>query len=303
VNQEYCGVWCSLFQVSSTKKWGLGARRRPGILASDKTSLRRRRHSRLNDKPNSTAGRKSRGRNSKRTDLRGTRVENLILLQIPDPEYNVICPHLEFIKTRAYQELHEPGEKLDYAYFPNRGMISIVAELKDGRTLEVGIVTKAGFAGESLTVGHKWCPYRMISQPPVEGFRVKVQTLRSILNSAPNLLLHLSRHVHFRSLRTAQIAACNRFHEIGQRLARWLLMSQDRVGSAILPFTHDFLASMLGTGRASVSVAAAALQKAGLIEYRRGAVKVLNRKRLEEVACECYGTIKQFEAESERRTF
>ncbi len=91
----------------------------------------------------------------------------------------------------------------------------------------------------------------------------------------------------------SQIADCDRFHEIERRLARWLLMSQDRVGSALLPFTHEFLASMLGTGRASVSIAAGILQKPGFIQYRRGAVRVLNCKNLEHATCECYLTIKQ----------
>src|SRR5207245_7880965 len=101
----------------------------------------------LNNKLNSTAGKRPPGRNSKRTDLRGTRVENLILSQIPDPEYNLIRPYLESIETQDYEILHEPGERLDYAYFPNRGMISVVVEISDSRTLEVGIITKKGFAG------------------------------------------------------------------------------------------------------------------------------------------------------------
>lgn len=207
---------------------------------------------------------------------------------------------MEFIEIRGYQSLHEPGETLEYAYFPNRGMISIVLEISDGRTLEVGIVTKKGFVGESLAVRHSTSPYRMICQPPVDGFRIRAEALLQILPSAPGLRSRLSRYAKFQCLRVAQIAACNRFHEISQRLARWLLMSQDRVGSPLLPFTHEFLASMLGTGRASVSIAAGILQKAGLIQYRRGTVRVLKRKDLEEAACECYRTIRQFEAESER---
>jgi CRP-like cAMP-binding protein len=250
----------------------------------------------VNNKPNPTARRSVR-RSSGRTDAHGTSVENLILSQIPDTEYNLIRPHLEFIRTNSYQSLHEPGEKLEYAYFPNQGMICIVTELSDGRTLEVGVVTKAGFAGESLTVGQNWCPYRMIAQPPIKGFRVKAEALLKVLPSAPNFRNRLGYYVKFQSLRVSQIAACNRFHEIEQRLARWLLMSQDRVGSTILPFTHEFLATALGTGRASVSVAAGVLQKAGLIQYRRGALRVLNRKGLEDATCECYETIKQFEAE------
>ena len=262
------------------------------------SELRRKGARKLNNKPNSTAARSVR-RDSKRTDVHGKRVENVILLQIPDTEYNLIRPHLEFVETENYQSLHEPGEKLEYAYFPNQGMISIVTELSDGRTLEVGVVTKAGFAGESLTVGQKWCPYRMIAQPAVAGFQIKAEALLKVISAASDFRDRLGRYVKFQSLRVSQIAACNRFHEIEQRLARWLLMSQDRVGSSILPFTHEFLATALGTGRASVSVAAGVLQKAGLIQYRRGAVRVLNRKGLEDAACECYGTIKQFEGASE----
>lgn len=261
-----------------------------------KVTSRKGATSALKNGSNSTKLKQSSARDSKRTDTRGKRIENLILAHVPDAEFNLIRPHLEFIRTREYQSVHEPGERLEYAYFPNAGMISVVIEMSDSRTLEVGVVTKRGFAGESLIANQQTCPYRMICQPPVEGFRVKVEALRKILHSTPNLRFHLSRYVHFQSLRTAQIAACNRFHEIEQRLARWLLMSQDRIGSTILPFTHDFLASMLGTGRASVSVAAGILQKAGFVEYKRGTVTVVNRDGLEDAACECYEMIKRFEA-------
>jgi len=227
-------------------------------------------------------------------------VENLILLKIPDREYNLIRPHLEAIRTEDHQSIHEPGNKLEYAYFPNSGMVCVVAETSDGKTLEVGAVTKAGFAGESIAVGQDWCPYRLITQPAIEGFRVNAEPLLKILSEAPDLRFRLARYTKFQSLRTSQVAVCNRFHEIEQRLARWLLMSQDRVGSTFLPFTHEFLASMLGTGRASVTVAAGVLQKAGTIRYEPGNVKVVNRKRLEQIVCECYGTIKQFEVASQR---
>ncbi len=110
----------------------------------------------------------------RRTDTSGARIENLTLLRIPDEEYNLIRPHLEFIDIRAYQSLHEPGERLEYAYFPNRGMVSIVIEISDGRTLEVGVVTKKGFVGGLLAVGQRTNPYRMICQPPVDGFLIKV---------------------------------------------------------------------------------------------------------------------------------
>ena len=151
-----------------------------------------------------------------------------------------------------------------------------------------------------MTADQHTCPYKLICQPAVEAFQIEADALRKVLHTAPDLRFRLDRYVHFQSLRTAQIAACNRFHEIEQRLARWLLMSHDRVGSILLPFTHEFLATTLGTGRASVSVAAGILQKAGAIQYKRGTVKVINGRKLEDATCECYGTIKQFEAASER---
>ncbi len=253
----------------------------------------------LNHKSKSKSRKTPRERDIKRTDARGTAIENDILLKIPDAEYNLVRPHLEFVEVESQQSLHEPGQRLEYGYFPNQGMVSVVIEISDGRTLEVGIVTRQGFAGESLTPGQTTSPYRMICQPPGDGFRVKADALNEILLSAPRLQSRLNRYVRFQLLRLSQIAACNRFHETEQRLARWLLMSQDRVGSEVLPFTHEFLASMLGTGRAIVSIAAAVLQKAGLIQYRRGTVRILDRENLEDAACECYRVIKQFEAEIE----
>ena len=107
----------------------------------------------------------------------------------------------------------------------------------------------------------------------------------------------LNRYAAIRGMQVAQTAACNRLHEIKQRLARWLLMTQDRVDSGALPITHDFLATMLGTDRPSVSVAAGIFQEEGLIEYTRGAVKIVNRKKLEDSACECYGVIRQYDGE------
>ena len=251
----------------------------------------------LNNKPKSKNQKAPRQRDLKRTDAGGTPIENAVLLKIPDTEYNLIRPHLEFVKVQSQQSLHEPGQRLEYSYFPNQGMVSVLIEISGARTLEVGVVTKQGFTGELAR--QRTSPYRMICQPPGDGFLVKADVLHEILLSAPHLQSRLSRFVRFQLLRVSQIAACNRFHEIEHRLARWLLMSQDRVGSDLLPFTHEFLASMLGTGRAIVSIAAAILQKAGLIQYRRGTVTILDRKNLEDAACECYRVIKQFEAEIE----
>jgi CRP-like cAMP-binding protein len=127
-----------------------------------------------------------------------------------------------------------------------------------------------------------------------DGLRVRVDAFRNILNSSSHLQFLACRHAVIQGMQAAQSAACNRLHGIEQRLARWLLIMQDRMDEGILRITHDFLATMLGTDRSSVSLAAGILQRKETIEYTRGAVRILNRKMLEECACECYGVMRQF---------
>ena len=134
-----------------------------------------------------------------------------------------------------------------------------------------------------------------------DGFRVAAHALQTILTESPILLQSLTRYAVLLGMQVAQTAACNRLHEVQQRLARWLLLAQDRLSSPTVPITHDFLATMLGTDRPSVSLAAAELQRWKAIGYKRGIVKVLNRKRLERASCECYEVIHQFDSEFGRR--
>jgi CRP-like cAMP-binding protein len=232
-----------------------------------------------------------------RTNATGKPVSNKILLSISDSEYNSLRPHLEYARWPNHLVLHEAGEKLEFAYFPNRGLISLVVVMKDGKTAEAGIVGNEGFTGTPAVVGLSRGPLRAVVQVTGDGFGVTVGALHNTLKSTPQLQLMLNRYAVVRSMQVAQTAACNRLHDIKQRLARWLLMTQDRVDSGALPITHDFLATMLGTDRPSVSVAAGVLQKKGIIEYTRGAVKIVNRKKLEDSACECYGVIRQFDGE------
>jgi CRP-like cAMP-binding protein len=232
-----------------------------------------------------------------RTNTEGKPVGSLILLSIPDSDYKSLRPHLEYISLPNHLVLHEPGRKLEFAYFPNRGLISLVVVMKDGKTAEAGIVGNEGFTGTLAAVGLSRSPLQAVVQITGDGFRVEVGALQNTLASAPHLRSMLSRYAAVRGMQVAQTAACNRLHDIGQRLARWLLMTQDRVDSGSLPITHDFLATMLGTDRPTVSVAAGALQRRKLIEYTRGAVKIVNRKKLENSACECYGVIRQYDGE------
>ena len=228
-----------------------------------------------------------------RTNAAGKPVGNVILLSMCNSEYGLFRPHLEYVELPDHLVLHEAGAKLDFAYFPNRGLISFVVAMEDGKTAEAGVVGNEGFAGIPAAVGLSRSPLQAVVQISGDGFRVEVEALRKTLESAPHLQLLLSRFAVVQGMQVAQTAACNRLHEIEQRLARWLLMAQDRVDSGVLPITHDFLATMLGTNRSSVSLAAATLRKKNLIRYTPGAVTIVNRKKLEALACECYGIMQQ----------
>jgi CRP-like cAMP-binding protein len=230
------------------------------------------------------------------TDAAGNPVKNALLLAIPDREFGLLRPHLEYLELPHHQILQEPGQKIEYAYFLNHGMVSLVILTSDGRSVEVAIVGNEGMVGTSLAVGLNRGPHRAIIQISAGGFRVKSELLGEVLSRTPELRLIMNRYVLIQGLQVAQIAACNRLHEVEQRLARWLLMCQDRIGSEELPMTHEFLAQMLGTGRPSVSLAAGILQRAGMIENIRGTVKIVNRKGLEGSSCECYAAMRQFSA-------
>jgi CRP-like cAMP-binding protein len=233
-------------------------------------------------------------RSGERSNVAGKSVSNILLLSTSEIDYNLLRPYLEYVDLPNHLILHEAG-KVKFVYFPNRGLISLVVVMKDGRTAEAGIVGNSGFTGTPAAVGLDRSTLQAVVQISGEGFRVEVGALQNILESASDLRLMLSRYAVIQSMQVAQTAACNRLHNVEQRLARWLLMTQDRVDSGALPITHDFLATMLGTDRPSVSLAAGVLQKRGIIEYTRGAVKVVNRKGLEEAACECYAVMREYD--------
>jgi len=229
-----------------------------------------------------------------RSDANGGAITNVILLSLPPKEYDMLRPHLMPVDLPQYLILEEPGEKIEYTHFLNDGMVSVVALSRDGRSVEVGIVGREGMIGMSLIAGLLQGTFRSIVQMEGTGVRVRADVFQDLLHSMPVLRSELSRFALVQGMQTAQLAACNRLHEVEQRLARWLLMCQDRFDCQLLPLTHEFLAQMLGTGRPSVTLAAGALESAGLIQNLRGTVEILNRKSLEQVACECYGVIQHF---------
>src|SRR3984957_14891504 len=236
-------------------------------------------------------------RASERTNIEGKAVRNKVLLAMPDHEYELMRADLSYIDLPHHLSLHEPTQTIEFVYFPNRGMVSQVVVTKDGRTVEVGVVGKEGFVGAGLAVGVSRSSVREIIQIAGDGFRMMGNALERILRSAPQLQVMLNRHTGLQGMQVAQTAARNRLHDIQQRLSRWLLMTQDRVNSGVLPITHVFIATMMGTDRSTVSLAAAVMQKKGIINYVRGAVKIVNRRKLEKSTCECYEVIQGFEKE------
>jgi CRP-like cAMP-binding protein len=237
---------------------------------------------------------KSKARAKVRVADRGKAVQNEILRAIPDNEWRVLSARLRYLDVPDHFVMHEPHAATKYLYFPNSGLISLVIFMKDGRTVEAGIVGREGIVGLPALMGFSKHSLQEIVQISGNAFRISLSTFRKIAPKLPELHRLADCYVTSLGLQVAQTAACNRLHDLERRLARWLLMAQDRVKSHTLAITQDFLATMMGTDRPSVSLAEGMLAKAGAIEHSRGVVRIVDRPRLEDSACECYGLISHY---------
>jgi CRP-like cAMP-binding protein len=239
----------------------------------------------------------SRTRVSQRTAplVEGNPVRNEILLGLPSQECGSIFSELTFVQLRTHDVLQETEELIKYAYFVDSGMVSILSVMEDGKSVEVGLTGKEGCTALQLAAGFKTSDTRALVQIAGTAFRMTGTVLLKLLRQCPILARRMQQYALFLAMQGSQVAACNRLHEVDERLARWLLMSQDRIGvdGGVVPLTHEFLAHMLGTRRSSVTVAAGLLAKSGLITYNRGHVKIENRALLEDAACECYDLIRK----------
>lgn len=222
-----------------------------------------------------------------------SKVENRLLIGLSRKESDFLHARMTLVTLQLNDPLQEAGQPIEYCYFPNTAMASVLNVMDDGKSIEVGLIGKEGFVGLPLIAGFLTSANRVIAQGPGTAFRIDADSMRQALRSCPQLVVTLIRYSQEVAMELSQIAACNRLHDVNERLARWLLMSRDRIASDALPLTQDFLSQMLGMRRASVSVAASILQKAGFIHYERGHVTIVDRKRLEEASCECYGAIQK----------
>ena len=233
-----------------------------------------------------------------RTGPSAKAANNRILTSIPESEYAKLRPFLTLEYLSHHKTLHDPYKEMQNVYFLNDGLVSLLIETQDGKTVEVGAVGNNGMVGLPATFGLGRNPLRVIVQIAGDAFRMRAAALQRALPSMPVLGLLLNRYSALQSLQISQMAACNRLHNVEQRLARWLLSVQAHSPSHSIVVTHDFLAAMLGTDRPSVSLAAGNFQRRQIIEYKRGTLKVLSRRKLERSSCECYEVIEQLAAET-----
>jgi CRP-like cAMP-binding protein len=219
--------------------------------------------------------------------------ENQLIDRLPRRDRIQLLKICEPVDLTMSEVLCESGTATRYAYFPTRGYISLITPLDGKPVLEVGMVGREGMLGTQLVLGVTEVPLYALVQGAGTAWRIASVPLRSELARSRNLREHLSRYVQVTMIQMASSAACLRFHQIDQRLARWLLMTRDRARSDSFHVTHAFLSYMLGVRRVGITTSARALQRRGFIEYHRGAVEILDRRGLETAACTCYAVDKR----------
>jgi CRP-like cAMP-binding protein len=213
---------------------------------------------------------------------------NHILAALPQVEYKRIAPSLEPVQFSAGSVLCESGEPLSHVYFPDTGMVSLVSLTDDRSFLEVGMIGNEGIVGIWAILGLNRMPQRAVVQLPGRAMKMKLGLVKNEFNEGGTLQNLLFRSMHLLHFQVTQSAVCNRFHPTEARLCRWLLMCRDRLNSNEVPLTQEFLSQMLGAARPMVSLAAANLQKAGILQYSRGRITILDPARLKSNACVCY---------------
>jgi CRP-like cAMP-binding protein len=218
-------------------------------------------------------------------------LHNKLLLGLSNSDSASLQKKMEFVDLPRAVVLVEAGQPFKLAYFITSGLASVLNVLDDGNVIEVGLCGAEGFIGLPLLAGLKTSAVRVIMQVGGSGFAITPKDLLDGLKKCPALGRKLAVFAQEMTMQAMQVGACNRLHSVEQRLAKWLLMSHDRLGGNLVPLTQDFLSHMLGTRRASVTIGAAELQRRGAISYHRGMLRIQNRRLLESASCECYTTL------------
>ena len=219
-------------------------------------------------------------------------MENLILGSMPRSEFEQLLPNLEKVELPLGGNLYKSGDVIEYVYFPSTALVSLVTHMKKGEAIEVGVIGNDGMVGIPVLLGDDIAFEEAIVQVAGAALRMKSTVLKQVVQQrASPLLTMLLLYTRNLMKQVMQTAACNQLHNEKERLARWLLMCRDRLESDELPLTQDFISDMLGLPRASITNAANDIQMKGLIRYTPGSIRILKRKRLEALACECYQVV------------
>ena len=221
-----------------------------------------------------------------------TGIPNSLLAALPRKSYLRLLPGLAPVDLVFGKVLYEPGVPIRDVYFPSQSLVSLLTLVEGHLALEVGLVGREGMVGFPLALGVEVSPVRALVQGAGPALRMSAARFRTELRASPPLQHELHRYVHTMMAQISQTAACNRFHMVEARLARWLLMTRDRVCSGEFRMTHEFLSHMLGVRRVGVTEAATALQRRNLIEYRRGNIRILDDRGLEAACCSCYRVVR-----------
>lgn len=219
-------------------------------------------------------------------------IANQLLAALPEKDYQGLRRHLEEVPLVLEEILYQPNAMLSDVYFPNSGIVSLLAGVNERSTLEVGLVGNEGMVGLSVFMGVNSSLNRAVVQGAGSAMKMKATAFRKMSNHGGVLQQILQRYSHSVLTQITQSAVCNQFHSVDARLARWLLMTHDRIGADEFQITQEFLSNMLGVRREGVSIAAGDLQKRKLIRYSRGRLMVLDRAGLEATSCGCYEIIK-----------
>jgi len=219
--------------------------------------------------------------------------QNHLLAALPQQEYARLLSDLDLVPMPLGEVLYEPGTQMRHVYFPTTCIVSLLYVMEDGASAEIAVVGNEGIVGVSLFMGGESTTSRAVVQSAGHAYRLKAQLLKDEFYRAGPMQQLLLRYTQALLTQMAQTAVCNRHHTVDQQLCRWLLLSLDRLPSNDLTMTQELIANMLGVRREGVTEAAGELQRAGLIEYRRGHITVLNRAGLEARVCECYAVVKK----------
>ena len=218
---------------------------------------------------------------------------NELLAALPAEVLQRLSPALERVPLALKEILHRPGDPIEYVYFPGAGFVSELTVLESGDMVEVATVGREGMVGIFASDGEERAPSLSMVQAAIDVcYRLRGTVFREEMDRRGPFHQLMTRYMHAHVGLIMQSTACNAMHTVEQRLARWLLMAHDRVGLDDFPLTQEFLAMMLGVSRPSVTIVAGTLQKAGLITYHRGHLKIVNREELEAASCECYRVVR-----------